>query len=265
MVALHGAGQGARDWYLYQHLHDVLPPAGIGVLTFDRRGEAESTGEPSRGLFAVQADDALAFVNAVEAERVGLWGISQGGWVAPLAATRSERVAFLVLLASTGVTPADQMRYAVAEQIRRAGLGDEAAARAVELRARAEAWIRGDDDSTLGADLAAAAGEPWWEFVFLPDELPPEQEADELRSTLAEEMFFEPEPIFAEVRVPTLLFYGDDDSWTPVQPSIDAWRRARGDHVEIAVLPNTGHEPTLPTGQISPEYERTLVEWVASV
>jgi pimeloyl-ACP methyl ester carboxylesterase len=243
----------------------VLPPAGIGVLTFDRRGEGESTGEPSRGLFAVQADDALAFADAVEAERVGLWGISQGGWVAPLAATRSERVAFLVLLASTGVTPADPMRYAVAEQIRRAGLGDEAAARAVELRARAEAWIRGDEDPTLAADLAAAAGEPWWEFVFLPGELPPEQEADELRSTLAEEMFFEPEPIFAEVHVPTLLFYGDDDSWTPVQPSIDAWRRARGDRVEIAVLPTTGHEPTLPTGQISPEYERTLVEWVASV
>jgi pimeloyl-ACP methyl ester carboxylesterase len=236
----------------------VLPPAGIGVLTFDRRGEGESTGEPSRGLFAVQADDALAFADAVEAERVGLWGISQGGWVAPLAATRSERVAFLVLLASTGVTPADQMRYAVAEQIRRAGLGDEAAARAVELRARAEAWIRGDEDPTLAADLAAAAGEPWWEFVFLPGELPPEQEADELRSTLAE-------AIFAEVHVPTLLFYGDADSWTPVQPSIDAWRRARGDRVEIAVLPNTGHEPTLPTGQISPEYERTLVEWVASV
>src|SRR5215213_6510529 len=86
IVALHGASEGERSWYLYRHLHDVLPSAGIGVLTFDRRGDGESTGSPSRGRFTVQADDALAFVDALDVERVGLWGISQGGWVAPLAA-----------------------------------------------------------------------------------------------------------------------------------------------------------------------------------
>jgi pimeloyl-ACP methyl ester carboxylesterase len=152
VVAVHGAGEGKRDWYLYRHLHEVLPAAGIGVLTFDRRGEGESTGEPSRGRFAVQADDALAFGCSLQLEGFGLWGISQGGWVGPLAAARSELVTFLVLLASTGVTPAEQMRYAVAEQIQRAGFGPDAAARAVELRAKAEAWIRGDSI----ADLASA-------------------------------------------------------------------------------------------------------------
>ena len=264
IVALHGAGEGTRDWYLYRHLHDVLPPSGIGVVTFDRRGEGASQGEPSRGLFAVQAADALAVAGAIDAERVGLWGISQGGWVAPLAATLSDRVAFLVLLASTGVTPAEQMRYAVAEQIRRAGFGDGAAERAVALRERAEAWIRGGSSDALGAELAAAAREPWWELTFLPDQLPPPPEADAVRQELAEEMFFEPEPVFAGVRVPTLLFYGDDDSWTPVGPSIEAWRRARGDDAEVVVLPDTGHEPINRAGQISHDYEQKLVEWVGA-
>src|SRR3954453_15356730 len=141
IVALHGASEGERGWYLYRHLHDVLPPAGIGVLTFDRRGEGASTGDPSRGAFAVQADDAISFANAIDAERVGLWGISQGSWVAPLAATRSKRIAFLVLLAATGVTPAAQMRYAVAEQIQRGGFGAEAAARAVGLRDHPERGV----------------------------------------------------------------------------------------------------------------------------
>jgi len=164
VVAVHGAGEGRRDWYLYRHLHDVLPPAGIGVVTFDRRGEGASTGEPSRGSFAVQADDALALAEAIDAEQVGLWGISQGGWVAPLAATRSERIAFLVLLASVGVTPAEQMRYATAEQIRRAGFGDDAAARAVALREHAESWIRCGNTETLEAELAvlpASHGGNW--------------------------------------------------------------------------------------------------------
>ncbi len=261
IVAVHGAGEGTRDWYLYQHLHDVLPPAGIGVLTFDRRGEGASAGNPSRGAFDVQADDALAFANAIDADRVGLWGISQGSWVAPLAATRSKRIAFLVLLASTGVTPAAQMRYAVAEQIRRAGFGAEAAARAVALREQAERWARGEEVRGLDGELAVAAREPWWNLAYLPDGLPPEDEADSARRAIAEEMFFEPEPVFAQVRIPTLLFYGDDDSWTPVEPSIEAWRRARGDQVEIVVLAETGHEPRLPSGSISAEYERKLTDW----
>src|SRR4051812_23990175 len=189
IVALHGAGEGERGWYLYRHLHDVLPPAGIGVLTFDRRGDSESTGDPSRGRFTVQADDALAFARELDVERVGLWGISQGGWVAPLAATRSARIGFLVLLASTGVTPAEQMRYAVAEQIRRAGFDSGAVACAVDLRARAEAWIRGENADDLEAGLAAAAREPWRPLVFLPDSLPPPEESDAARRALAEEMF----------------------------------------------------------------------------
>lgn len=262
IVAVHGAGEGERDWYLYRHLHDVLPPIGVGVVTFDRRGEGESTGEPSRGQFKVQADDAVAFAHALEVERVGLWGMSQGSWVGPLAAVCSELIAFLVLLASTGVTPAEQMRYAVAEQIRRAGFGADVVARGLKLRARAESWVRGHDVAGLDADLAAAAGEPWWPLAFLPGVLPAEGETEAVRRELAEELFFDPEPIFAQVRVPTLLFYGDDDSWTPVEPSINAWRRARGGDVEIAVLSGTGHEPIGADGTLAPEYERKLLEWL---
>jgi alpha/beta superfamily hydrolase len=51
VVALHSASGGTRDDPLYRHLHELLPPAGVGVVTFDRRGEGESTSEPSRGRF----------------------------------------------------------------------------------------------------------------------------------------------------------------------------------------------------------------------
>src|SRR6266536_693597 len=63
LVALHGAERGVRHWYLYEHLHRVLPPAGIAAVTFDRRGEGASTGEPSRGRFVQQAEDALAVID----------------------------------------------------------------------------------------------------------------------------------------------------------------------------------------------------------
>ena len=261
VVALHGAGEGTRDSSLYSHLHELLPPAGIGVVTFDRRGEGESTGDSSRGRFELQAEDALAVVDAVDARRVGLWGISQGGWVAPLAAAASDAVAFLVLVASTGVTPSEQMMYAVERQLRLAGYGDDVVGRALDLRRRFESWIHTrapDPDEQLAADLWDGVDEPWWGQVFLPPALLDE----ESRRLWIEEMDFDPRPIFERTQVPTLLFYGAADSWTPVDPSVQAWRDARGDEVEIVVADDAEHDLTLPDGTLAPEYRRTLVDWV---
>jgi uncharacterized protein len=261
IVAVHGAAEGTRDWLLYRHLHEVLPPAGIGVVTFDRRGEGASTGDSTRGRFDLQVEDVLAVADAAEAARIGLWGISQGGWVAPLAAVASEEVAFLVLIASTGVTPAEQMMYAVGEQLRMAGYGEDVVARSLELRRRFDDWVHGratEPQEALAADLRAGMDEPWWGQVWLPPTLLDE----ESRRLWIEEMDFDPRPVFAHVRVPALLFYGEADSWTPVEASIEAWREARGDGVEIVVVPGAEHDLTRSDGSLAPEYESTLVEWL---
>lgn len=75
-------------------------------------------------------------------------------------------------------------------------------------------------------------------------------------------MDVDPRPVFAQVRVPTLLFYGAADSWSPVEPSVEAWRAAHGCEVEIVVVEGAGHDLTLPGGSFAPEYERRLVEWL---
>ena len=261
IVALHGAGEGTRDSPLYGHLHELLPPVGIGVVTFDRRGEGESTGDSTRGRFDLQVEDALAIIDALDAKRVGLWGISQGGWIGPLAAATSERVAFLVLVASTGVTPSEQMMYAVERQLRLAGYGDDVVARALELRRRFEDWVHvraPEPDEQLAAELWAGVDEPWWSQVWLPPTLLDEESC----RLWIEEMDFDPRPVFERVRVPTLLFYGEADSWTPVEPSVEAWRAARRGEVEIVVIPEAEHDLTLRDGTLAPEYRQTLVAWL---
>jgi pimeloyl-ACP methyl ester carboxylesterase len=262
IVALHGAGEGARDAELYRHLHELLPPAGVGVVTFDRRGEGESTGDSSRGRFEEQVEDALAVIDAVDAKRVGLWGISQGGWIGPLAAAASDDVAFLVLIASTGVTPSEQMMYAVEKQLRLAGYGDDVVARALELRRRFEDWVHTRapaPDKQLAADLWSTVDEPWVGQLWLPPTLLDEEGV----RLWVEEMDFDPRPSFAQVRVPTLLFYGESDSWTPVEASVEAWRAARGNEVEIVVIPEAEHDLALPDGTLAPEYTSKLVDWLA--
>jgi len=261
VVALHGAGQGTREYLLYRHLHEVLPPAGIGVLTFDRRGEGASTGDASRGRFQLQADDALAVLAAVPAARVGLWGVSQGGWIAPLAAAQSEQVAFVVGVASTGVTPSQQMTYATAQQLRLAGYGEDVVERALDLRRRFEDSVhdRPVDEAALRADLEAALDEEWVRHLWLP----PTLLDDEGKRLWIEEMDFDPRPIFARVRIPALLFFGERDSWSPIPPSVDAWRLAKPD-AEIVVIPEAEHDLTLQDGTIAPEYERKLLDWLVA-
>jgi pimeloyl-ACP methyl ester carboxylesterase len=135
VVAAHGAGNGTRDSSrLYTHLHETLPPLGIGVATFDRRGDGESEGEPTRGRLTAQARDALAVAAALGTERFGLWGFSQGGWVAPLAATLSEDVAFVITIAASGLTPAEVLLYANRRQLELGGYEPEILERAAALR-----------------------------------------------------------------------------------------------------------------------------------
>jgi pimeloyl-ACP methyl ester carboxylesterase len=175
-------------------------------------------------------------------------------------AGRSSRAAFLVLLSSCGVTPAMQMRYAMAEQLRRAGYGEEAVRQMTTLRLTLEELARGHGSRAHAQRLLdAARGEPWWDIEYLPDRLP-DDFAD--ARVWREEMEFEPEPLFAEVRVPTLLLYGEDDDWIPIDESIAAWRRALGDEVEIVRVPGTGHDPVLVSGEVLPRYTETLVTWL---
>jgi len=264
LVALHGAGEGTRESPLLGHLHEVLPPHGIGVVTFDRRGEGESTGDATRGRFDLQADDALAVLRAIGAERGGLFGYSQGGWIAPLAAARSDDVAFLVLVASIGVTPSEQMMVAVERQLRLAGYRDDVVDRALDLRRRFEHWIHAvapEPDEQLAGDLLAAVDEPWAGQLWLPPSLL-DQEGVRL---WIEEMDYDPRPTFEQVRVPTLSFYGELDSWAPVEASVEAWREARGDGVELVVIPGAEHDLTLRDGTFAPEYDRRLVEWLTAL
>ena len=264
LVGLHGAGEGTRESPSLRHLHELLPTHGIGVVTFDRRGEGESTGDATRGRFDLQADDALAVLRAIGAERGGLFGYSQGGWIAPLAAARSDDVAFLVLVASIGVTPSEQMMVAVERQLRLAGYGDDVVDRALDLRRRFEHWIHAvapEPDEQLAGDLLAAVDEPWAGQLWLPPSLL-DQEGVRL---WIEEMDYDPRPTFEQVRVPTLSFYGELDSWAPVEASVEAWREARGDGVELVVIPGAEHDLTLPDGTFAPEYDRRLVEWLTAL
>lgn len=261
IVPLHPAGDSSRDQPLLRHLAETLPPHGVAVLRYDRRRS-----EPGHDVpLEAQAEDARAAMAELrrltgEPELpVGLWGFSQGAWAAMLAA--ADGAAYLVTVSGSGVSPAEQMRYGIAEQLRRAGYGEPELERLRELRAAYESYLRGarrvDEVARI---VEAAASEPWFGLSWVPRELP---DAGGWPG-----MDFDPRTALERLRCPVLAFFGDDDEWVPVEPSIERFRSAAamaGHELSVVRLPGTSHEPRLESGAISPLYERELTRWIAGL
>jgi uncharacterized protein len=264
VVALHPANDPSRLQRMFHHLSETLKPAGIAVLRYDRRAPGPSGDVP----FADQAADArcaLRFLRRLPETRgvpVGIWGWSQGAWIATLVAARTGGPDFLVLLASTGVTPAEQMRYGTHEHLRRAGFGRRALEELDELRRAYEAAVRDPRRRPEVERLVRKyRGRTWYPLSYVRPQLPPRLDWPN--------MDFDPRAGFRKIRCPVLLFYGERDEWTPIAPSIRAWRESQRAvprrRLRIVRLPRTGHAPLLERGAgrgtISPRYETVLRRW----
>src|SRR5579864_5981503 len=118
-LLMSGSGPHDRDETLMGHkpflvLADYLTRKGIVVLRADKRGVGRSGGEYSKAViadFASDADAGVAYLKTrvdVDPHRIGLVGHSEGGVEAPMSAAHNPDVAFVVMMAGTGV-PGDQL------------------------------------------------------------------------------------------------------------------------------------------------------------
>ena len=165
VVVLHHAGLATREAALYRHPKEGLPALGFAVLVFDRRGSGESSGDFD---FETLADDAIAGQRAlakiprVDQTRTGFWGLSQGGWLAVLAAGRSTDSAFAVAVSAPLVTANEQMQFATSNLLGVRGYSESDVREMLDAR---KAWI-GYLHGTNSRDVAVAAlrkseSKPW--------------------------------------------------------------------------------------------------------
>ncbi|MBN6054716.1 prolyl oligopeptidase family serine peptidase, partial [Nonomuraea sp. RK-328] len=124
IVLIHGAGTGTPRTKLMGEAVEFAR-RGLSVLVYDKRSVGYSLFERS---YAQLAGDALGAVAAlreqpgVDPAKVGVWGLSEGGWVAPMAAARSRDVAFVVLVGANSQQPLVQQAWAVHAGLRAAGV-----------------------------------------------------------------------------------------------------------------------------------------------
>ena len=124
IVTIHGSPPLTRNDIYNLYVSHFFVQHGFAVLRYDKRGAGESTGaypevgtETSEVNLNILADDALAGVkflrnhNLINPSMIGVSGFSQGGWIAPLAASKSADVAFAIALSGPTCTVGQEIYY----------------------------------------------------------------------------------------------------------------------------------------------------------
>lgn len=246
VVLISGSGPQDRNEELMGHkpflvIADFLTRNGIGVLRYDDRGTAQSTGDFSKATSFDLSNDAEAAVefllnrNEVNKKKIGLIGHSEGGVIAPMVAARNKNVSYIVLLAGTGVR-GDKLLLMQQRAIYLAsGVPETAILENQKLNAGMyEKIINSTDTIGLRNELVQTLTKSINENVALKSALSAEQ-IDEMTTMTVHQMMspwmnyfikHDPYPVLKQVKCPTLALNGSLDLQVPAKENLTAIQNA---------------------------------------
>jgi dipeptidyl aminopeptidase/acylaminoacyl peptidase len=117
VIFIHGSGPSYRNSVWYVSVAKHLVNNGIAVVLPDKRGCERSEGEWIGADFNHLAGDVLSAVEYVKRQdtfsesQIGVLGMSQGGWIAPVAASQSKDIDFVAIMSGASVTTDEQLVY----------------------------------------------------------------------------------------------------------------------------------------------------------
>lgn len=116
-VIIQGSGYSSRNNAWYLAVAGYLQSNGIAVMLPDKRGSEKSSGTwigASLELLATDTESAVKFIESnsgINYSNVGLIGMSQGGWIAPIVASRMSQISFVVDMSGATLTSDEQLLF----------------------------------------------------------------------------------------------------------------------------------------------------------
>lgn len=277
IIILQGSTSNLRREYRFYADH--FARAGLAVLTFDKRGTGESSGNYDAATYDDLAADAVAAVEflrgqaGVDPKRVGVWGLSQGAFIAPLVARRLGSLAFIAAVSPPGVMVGESAAYQDSLRLMAKGYSSASAGRAARLNRQILAWLAtGGARAELDDALTNAADLPWRRASSLPERLPADSA---LEGWYWRGRTLDPIPLWRSLRAPVLVVFGSGDELVPAVVSADRIRRALREggnrDATVRVFPAANHVlrqlPLVAGGEwdwprAAPGYLETLTAWV---
>lgn len=261
-VLISGSGPQNRDEELLGHkpflvLSDYLTRNGIAVLRYDDRGTASSTGNFSLATtedLATDAEAAIAYLKTrkeINPEKIGLIGHSEGGMIAPLVASRSKDVAFIVMMAGTGMRGSSLLPLQSELISKAAGIPEADLAKGKEINARLFDMVaKSKDPEKLQLQVTTYLNSV---VKDLPANEKPQGMSDEdLVKTQVNQLcspwmlFFlnyNPIPALKKVKCPVLAINGEKDLQVPPKENLGPIKKAlkKNKSVTIIEFPGMNH------------------------
>ena len=228
IVAVPGAGDLAAPYFARR---------GIAYVALAQRTDWHSR------TFDDVADDVVKMVNMltnrsdIDAKRVGIYASSQGGWIAPIAASKSPAIAFVVCAACPATDLNAQELIRTDAELRADGFSPDEIRNAVAYRQLYFNYLQtGEHRDALEAADETSRGARWYpRFGGVIGRDAP------LAIWWQNNERFVPTDYWKRVRVPTLLLYGSLD--TRVPPSAHAQRIvAANPSSNVMIVPGVDHE-----------------------
>ena len=210
VVIIHGSGTSRRENQWYVTLAHSLQENGIAVLLPDKRGSEKSGGNWRTASFEDLATDTVAAVDYLKGRddlpitTMGIVGLSQGGHIAPVAATMSSHAGFVINLVGAAVTIEEQLLYEENHNLRQMGLLPGIS----NLIAYPAAW-----------SIREVRQKEFWDAVAN----------------------FDPLPYWQAVDVPALALYGEVDTNVPAAESAARLQALNKGNIAIRIYEGSGH------------------------
>lgn len=283
MVEVHGSeGANALDFNAFQRF---APASGVGVFVYAKRGSGGSEGRYTQDFHILADDAAAAVVEArrlagARAGRVGLHGGSQGGWVAPLAASRTP-VDFVIVGFGLAYGALSEDSDQVMLDLKAKGWGADVLTHAREITDVTGAFIASHGAvgfAGLETMREKYRGEPWFADIkgeFTGVLLTSSNEQITAMAPVLDvgtSWDYDPFPVLSTLDTPMLWIQAQDDTGAPPEATrqrlIDLAAQARP--ITLLEYPNTEHGivrfETGPDGVrkslgYAPGYYQAVLDW----
>ena len=299
IVLIAGSGAHNRDEEIFgfkpfKMIADHLTRQGFAVLRYDKRGVGESKGktidESTTFDFATDVEQAIKMLktrNDIDTTKIGLLGHSEGGIIAPLVASRNKDIAFIILMAGTGVKGSDVMLEQKKLIMEKAGSTEKDIKKSLQSSKDIFEAIRknkGFDKIRKEIKEEILANYP-----KDTSKTSNKEEKDSLINLIVEQQMkpiqsnwfkyfidYDPQPSLEKVTCPVLVLFGDMDVQVSSQqnqkPITDALKKAGNKDVTVKIFPKANHLfLTAITGNIDeygtlekvfvPGFLATISEW----
>jgi uncharacterized protein len=260
VIFQNAARRVTRDYWRFYA--DQFTRAGVASLIYDQRADSTQVGFEQFAADTLAAIDYLKTRDDIDEARIGLTAASQGAWVAPIVATRSKDIAFVIVISAPAVTMAENIQWESESKLRDARVPAEEIPAALALKKEVMEKIRtGAPDDEIDA-LIATQKDSWARAIGLP------ARNDWMRRWFPLVLAYDPVPDWEKVAVPVLAVYGERDQSVRVATSAPRLEQALRNNRDatIKVYPNANHGilVTAPQGRprLAAGYIRLMTDWL---